>query len=165
MGRITAQMKAQAAQYGVEIVDVRIGRTDLPQETSQAVYQRMNSERAAQARRLRAEGAELKARIQAEADRKRTVILAEAQRQAEILRGQGEGQRTTVLNQAFGQDPEFFAFYRSMEAYGQALGSGTTMVLSPENEFFRYFLGRPDAATRPRSGTGPQPRGGPPAPE
>ena len=165
MGRVTAQMKAQAAQYGVEVVDVRIGRTDLPQETSQAVYQRMNSERAAQARRLRAEGAELKARIQAEADRRRTVILAEAQRQSEILRGEGEGQRTTVLNQAFGQDPEFFAFYRSMEAYGQALGEGTTMVLSPENEFFRYFLGRPGAAIPPRSGAGAQPRGGSPAPE
>ena len=154
MGRISAQMKAQAAQYGVEVIDVRIGRTDLPAETSQAVYQRMNSEREAQARRLRAEGAEIKARVQAEADRKRTVILAEAQRQAQILRGEGEGQKTTILNHAFGQDPEFFAFYRSMEAYGEAIGPGTTMVLSPKNEFFRYFLEQPGPlrSTSPQSG-------------
>ena len=101
----------------------------------------MNSEREAQARRLRSEGSEIKARIQAEADRKRTVILAEARRTSQILRGEGEAQKTTILNKAFGQDPEFFAFYRSMEAYGAALGGdGTTMVLSPDSDFFRYFL-------------------------
>lgn len=149
MGRIAAQLRAQAQQFGVEVVDVRIGRTDLPTETSQAVYRRMNSEREAQARRLRAEGAEIKARIQAEADRKRTVILAEAQRQAQILRGEGEGTKTKILNDAFGKDPEFFAFYRSMEAYGDALGDGTTMVLSPDNEFFRYFLQEGGARSRP----------------
>jgi len=140
MARVAAQLKEQAPQFGVEVVDVRIGRTDLPTETSQAVYKRMNSEREAQARRLRSEGSEIKARIQAEADRKRTVILAEARRTAQILRGEGEAQKTTILNHAFGQDTGFFAFYRSMEAYGAALGEGTTMVLSPESEFFRYFL-------------------------
>ena len=141
MARISAQLKAQAPEFGVEVVDVRIGRTDLPAETSQAVYKRMNSEREAQARRLRSEGSEIKARIQAEADRKRTVILAEARRTSQILRGEGEAQKTTILNNAFGRDPEFFAFYRSMEAYGEALGGdGTTMVLSPDGEFFRYFL-------------------------
>lgn len=140
MERITAALKQQAPQFGIEVVDVRIGRTDLPAATAQSVYRRMNSEREAQARKLRSEGAELKAKIQAEADRKRTVILAEARRQSQILRGEGEGQKTAILNDAFGQDPEFFAFYRTMEAYGQSLGDGTTMVLSPESEFFRYFL-------------------------
>ena len=99
----------------------------------------MRSQRVAQAAQLRAEGAEIKARIQSNADRERTIILAEAERQARILRGEGEGQQTRILNDAFGRDPEFFAFYRSMEAYGKALGDGTTMVLSPDSEFFRFF--------------------------
>ena len=140
MDRITAALKEQAPQFGIEVVDVRIGRTDLPAATAQSVYRRMNSEREAQARKLRSEGSELKAKIQAGADRKRTVILAEARRTSQILRGEGEGKKTTILNDAFGQDPEFFGFYRSMEAYGDALGDGTTMVLSPDSEFFRYFL-------------------------
>ncbi len=139
MGRITDRLKAQAADFGIEVVDVRIGRTDYPDTTSQAVYNRMRSERVAQAARLRAQGAEIKATIQAEADRDRTVILAEAQRTAQILRGEGEGKKTLILVEAFGQDIDFFAFYRSMEAYGEALGEGTTMVLSPDSEFFRYF--------------------------
>ena len=139
MGRITDQLKAQAADFGIEVVDVRIGRTDYPETTSQAVYNRMRSERVAQAARLRAEGAEIKATIQAEADRERTVILATANRTSQILRGQGEGKKTRILVEAFGQDIDFFSFYRSMEAYGEALGEGTTMVLSPDSEFFRYF--------------------------
>lgn len=141
MRRITDALKTQATQFGIEVVDVRIGRTDLPAATAQSVYKRMNSEREAQARKLRSEGAELKAKIQAEADRKRTVILAEARRTAQILRGEGEGKKTAILNEAFGQDPAFFGFYRSMEAYGKSLGGeGTTMVLSPDSEFFKYFL-------------------------
>ncbi|MEE8334082.1 MAG: protease modulator HflC [Alphaproteobacteria bacterium] len=139
MGKIAEQLKAQATQFGVEVIDVRIGRTDLPPTTSQAVYRRMNSEREAQARKLRSEGAEIKAKIQANADRERTVLLAVADRTAQILRGEGEGKKTEILNKAYGQDPEFFAFYRSMEAYGEALGEGTTMVLSPNSDFFRYF--------------------------
>jgi membrane protease subunit HflC len=139
MRRIADQLRQQGEEFGVQIVDVRIGRTDLPQETSTSVYNRMRSSRVAQASLLRAEGAEIKARIQAEADRERTVILAEAQRQSQILRGDGEGQRTRILNEAFGQDPEFFAFYRSMEAYAEAFGQDTTMVLSPDSEFFRFF--------------------------
>jgi membrane protease subunit HflC len=139
MRRITQKLTAQAPEFGVEVVDVRIGRTDLPDTTSQSVYNRMRSERVAQAAQLRAEGAEIKARIQAEADRERTVIIAEAQRESQILRGQGEGARTRILNDAFGKDPEFFGFYRSMEAYNSALSDGTTMVLSPNSEFFRYF--------------------------
>lgn len=140
MKRITDALKLQADQFGIAVVDVRIGRTDLPAATAQSVYKRMNSEREAEARKLRSEGAELKAKIQAGADRKRTIILAEARRTSQILRGEGEGKKTTILNNAFGQDPEFFGFYRSMEAYGEALGEGTTMVLSPDSEFFRYFL-------------------------
>ena len=139
MGRITKQMKYQAPDFGIEVVDVREGRTDLPKETAQSVYNRMRSERVAEAQKLRSEGAKIKAEIQADADRQRTVILAEARRTSQILRGEGEGAKTNILNEAFGKDPEFFGFYRSMEAYGNALGDGTTMVLSPDSEFFRYF--------------------------
>jgi membrane protease subunit HflC len=139
MDIISTQMKAQAAEFGTEVIDVRIGRTDLPEETAQSVYNRMRSDRVAYSSQLRAEGEEQKLKIQAFADKERTIILAEAQRQSEILRGQGEGERNRILAEAFGKDPEFFDFYRSMEAYGEALGEGTTMVLSPDSEFFRFF--------------------------
>ena len=139
MDVISRHMKAQAAEFGTEVIDVRIGRTDLPEATAQAVYNRMRSDRVAHAAKLRAEGEEQKLKIQAVADKDRTIIIAEAQRQSEILRGQGEGERNQILGEAFGQDPEFFDFYRSMEAYGEALGEGTTMVLSPDSEFFRFF--------------------------
>ncbi len=139
MDIISRQMKSQAAEFGTEVIDVRIGRTDLPEATAQAVYNRMRSDRVASAAKLRAEGEEQKLKIQAVADKERTIIIAEAQRQSEILRGQGEGERNQILGEAFGQDPEFFDFYRSMEAYGEAFGEGTTMVLSPDSEFFRFF--------------------------
>ena len=151
MNRITTSMKAQAPDFGIEVVDVRIGRTDLPAATSQAVYNRMRSERVAQAAQLRAEGEEQKARIQATADRERTVILAEANRKANILRGEGDGERTRILNEAYGQDPDFFDFYRSLEAYGALQGAGTTMVLSPDADFFRFFF---DERGRPRTNGG-----------
>ncbi|MAH85070.1 MAG: protease modulator HflC [Rhodospirillaceae bacterium TMED8] len=139
MSRIAEQMKAFAPEFGVEVVDVRIGRTDLPEATAQSVYNRMRSDRVANAAQLRAVGEQQKLRIQAEADRDRTIIIAEAQRSSQILRGEGEGERNRILGSAFGKDPEFFDFYRSMEAYGEALGEGTTMVLSPDSEFFRFF--------------------------
>ncbi len=139
MRLISEQLKAQGADFGVEVIDVRIGRTDLPETTSQAVYTRMRSSRVAQAAELRAKGAEEKTKIQAGADRERTVILANAQKDAEIARGQGEGARTIILNNAFGKDAGFFAFYRSMEAYAQAFGDGTSMVLSPDSDFMRFF--------------------------
>ena len=139
MQRITEQLKVQAPQFGIEVVDVRIGRTDLPETTSQSVYNRMRSQRIAEAAKLRAQGAELKAKTQAEADRDRTIILAEAQKSSQILRGQGEGAKTIILNEAFGQDMDFFEFYRSMEAYNEAFGEGTTMVLSPDSDFFKFF--------------------------
>ncbi|MDG2032440.1 MAG: protease modulator HflC [Rhodospirillales bacterium] len=139
MQSITKTLKQQATQFGIEVVDVRIGRTDLPETTSQAVYNRMRSDRIAEAAKLRSEGAEIKAKIQAEADKDRTVIIADAQKTSQILRGEGEGTRTTVLNEAFGKDPDFFEFYRTMEAYDAAFGEGTTMVLNPNSDFFRFF--------------------------
>ena len=140
MGRIADELKSQGPDFGVEVVDLRIGRTDLPEATSQAVYNRMRSARVAQAAQLRAEGEQMKARIQAEADRERTVILAEATRQSSIQRGEGDAQRTIVLNEAYSKDPGFFDFYRSLEAYGALAGDGTTLVLKPEADFFRFFL-------------------------
>ena len=139
MTKIFDTLAAQAPKFGVELVDLRIGRTDLPDATLQSVYNRMRSDRVAQAAQLRAEGEEQKLTIQAEADRKRTVIFAEANRTSQILRGEGEGTKNKILGDAFGQDPEFFNFYRSMEAYEGAFDDGTTMVLSPNSEFFRYF--------------------------
>jgi membrane protease subunit HflC len=139
MDLIADIVKKQAPEFGVEVIDVRIGRTDLPEVVSQAVYNRMRADRIAQAAKLRAEGEEIKAKIQAEADRQRTVILAEAQRTAQTLRGEGEGTRTEILNRAFGKDPAFFDFYRTMEAYEGALSDGSTMVLTPDSDFFRYF--------------------------
>lgn len=139
MTLISNQLKSQGADFGVEVIDVRIGRTDLPETTSQAVYTRMRSSRVAQAAELRAKGEEEKAKIQASADRERTVILANAQKESEIARGQGEGARTIILNNAFGKDAEFFAFYRSMEAYEKAFDKGTSLVLSPDSDFMRFF--------------------------
>jgi len=139
MALITKQLMKQASQFGIEVIDVRIGRTDLPETTSQSVYNRMRSQRIAEAAKLRSQGAELKAKIQAGADRERTVILAEAQKDSQIQRGMGEGVKTEILNSAFGQDEAFFEFYRSMEAYSEAFGDGTTMVLSPDSDFFKFF--------------------------
>jgi membrane protease subunit HflC len=139
MALITKQLMKQASQFGIEVIDVRIGRTDLPDTTSQSVYNRMRSQRIAEAAKLRSQGAELKAKIQAGADRERTVILADAQKDSQIQRGMGEGVKTEILNSAFGQDEAFFEFYRSMEAYSEAFGEGTTMVLSPDSDFFKFF--------------------------
>ena len=139
MALITKQLMKQATQFGIEVIDVRIGRTDLPETTSQSVYNRMRSQRIAEAAKLRSQGAELKAKIQAGADRERTVILADAQKDSQIQRGMGEGVKTEILNSAFGQDEAFFEFYRSMEAYSEAFGEGTTMVLSPDSDFFKFF--------------------------
>ncbi|RDD62536.1 protease modulator HflC [Ferruginivarius sediminum] len=146
MNRIQTQVNREAQNFGIDIVDVRIGRTDLPQEVSQAVYSRMRSEREREAAEFRAQGQEEAQRIRATADREATVIRAEAQREAEIISGTGEAARTTTLNQAFGQDEDFFRFYRSMQAYEGSINQGDTdnsyIVLSTDrNEFFR-MLGR-----------------------
>ena len=138
--QIRQTVNEQASRFGIEIIDVRLRRADLPKETSQAVYERMKTERQREAAEFRAQGFEMAQRIKAGADREATVIRAEAEREAEILRGEGEGERTRILNAAYGTDPDFFSFYRSMQAYERAFGEGTYMVLSPDSEFFRFFL-------------------------
>ena len=134
-------MNSETAGFGIDMIDVRIRRADLPQANSEAIFQRMRSERDREAKQARAEGAEIAQRIRARADRERTVILAEAQKTSQIARGQGDAQSIKIYADAFGRDPQFFAFYRSMEAYKKAFGSGdnTSMILSPDSEFFRYF--------------------------
>lgn len=140
MAQIRGEADAAAPGYGVEIIDVRIGRTDLPPTISQNVYNRMRTEREREARELRAEGGEEAKKIRARADREKTVLIAEAERKAEILRGEGEAKRVTILADAYGRDPDFFDFYKSMQEYRKSLGGdGTTMVLTPDSDFFRFF--------------------------
>ncbi|MGD1879343.1 MAG: protease modulator HflC [Kiloniellaceae bacterium] len=130
----------ETQRFGIALVDVRIRRADLPDETRESVYNRMRSEREREAAEFRAQGFEQAQRIKASADREATVIKAEADRESSILRGQGEGRRTEILNNAYGQDPDFFNFYRSMQAYGASLSAESTyMVLSPDSEFFSFF--------------------------
>ncbi len=132
--------EATGAGLGVEIRDVRIRRADLPEANSQAVYERMQSERRQEAAQFRAEGEEQARRIRAQAERNRTVIVARAREEGEIKRGQGDGFRNAIFACAYGADPEFFAFYRSMQAYEQSFQSqDTTMVLSPDSDFFQFF--------------------------
>jgi membrane protease subunit HflC len=143
MAKIRDDVAVEAKSFGLEVIDVRIRRADLPTENSQAIYQRMQSERDREAKEYRAEGAEVSAGIKARADKEVTVILAEANKQAQILRGEGDAQSTKIYADAYSQDPEFYNFYRSLQAYGEAFsGNETTMVLSPEDEFFRYMSGR-----------------------
>lgn len=145
MHEIQTQVADVARSLGVEVVDVRIRRADLPQETSQAIYSRMQSERQREAYEARAQGSERAQEVRAAAERERTVILAEAQRQAQILRGQGEAEANKIYADAFSADPQFFAFYRSLHAYQQALGEGnTSYVLSPDSEFFKYLAHPPE---------------------
>ena len=140
MTNIKTSVSAAAPNFGIEVIDVRIGRADLPEDISKNVFDRMRSEREREANLLRAEGDELKQKLTADADRQKTVILAEANKQSQILKGEGEGKKNQILGNAYGQGPEFFAFIRSMEAYREALGpEGTTMVLSPDSDFFRFF--------------------------
>jgi membrane protease subunit HflC len=140
MGRIRDQVNTQAKSLGIEVVDVRIRRADLPDANSQAIYTRMQTERQREAAEIRAQGAEAAQRIRAKADRDVVVVVAEANREAERTRGEGDGQRNAIFAQAYGQDQDFFAFYRSMQAYEQGLGnSDTRLVLSPDSEFFRFF--------------------------
>lgn len=140
MRRIRDLVNEEAKDFGILIVDVKVKRADLPQANSQAIYRRMQTERLREAAEFRAQGAETAQRVRSRADREKTVLIAEAQKQSEILRGEGDGKAVKIFADAFGKDPDFYSFYRSMQAYGQALGSDdTTMVLSPDSEFFRYF--------------------------
>ena len=145
MHGIQLQVAEVARSLGVEVVDVRIRRADLPQETSQAIFSRMVSERQREAAEARAEGSQGAQEIKAQAERERTVILAEAQRQGQILRGQGDAEANRIYAEAFSADPQFFAFYRSLQAYRQALGDQTTTyLLSPDADFFKYFNHSPE---------------------
>ena len=164
MRQVRDEIRPDAASLGIEIVDVRIRRTDLTNEVSQQTYERMQAERLAEAERLRARGQVAAREIRAGADREVSETLASARRDAEILKGQGDAERNSIFAGAFGADPEFFDFYRSMNAYRQALeNSGTTMLLSPDSEFFRYFrsdnaggegggLARPAPLIQPQGG-------------
>lgn len=143
--RIMEQIQHEVAErslreLGIQVVDVRLRRADLPEETSQSIYDRMKSERERQAKEARAQGYEWSQQIRARADRERTVLLAEAQRNAQIERGQGDAEANRIFAEAFGKDPQFFNFYRSLQAYRHAMAdSGTTLVLSPDNEFLKAF--------------------------
>lgn len=152
MERIRSQVDAQTEElYGINIVDMRIRRADLPPANTEAVLQRMASERQRDAQLATSEGQEQKLRIEAEADREATVIEAEAERDAAILRGEGEQEATRIFAEAFGQDEDFFAFYRTMQAYKKALrGQGTRLVISPDSEFFDYFNGLETRSRRAR---------------
>ena len=133
-------VRTEASAFGIRVDDVRIKRADLPEENSEAIYRRMQTERQQEAAELRAKGAEEAQKIRAEANRQKVVIVAEAERNSQILRGEGEGEMNRIFADAFGRDAEFFSFYRSMQAYREALvGDDTTMVLSPDSDFFRYF--------------------------
>jgi membrane protease subunit HflC len=166
MARITSQVDREAERLGIEVLDVKIRRADLPEANSQAIYQRMQTERQREATEIRAQGEQAARRIRAEADRQATIIVAEASRESEETRGAGEAKRNQILAEAFGADPDFFAFYRSMQAYVQSLGGGDTrIVISPDSEFFKYFNKAGPALPAPApAGAAPAAADAPPAP-
>ena len=140
MSLIQDGVNNEAAKFGIEIVDVRIKRADLPPANSDAIYRRMQTEREREAKEFRAKGAEMAITITSTADKEVTVILADAEKQSQILKGEGDGLRNKIFADAFGQDPDFFAFYRAMQAYETALiGGETSLILSPDSEFFKFF--------------------------
>jgi len=148
MRQVRDDVNQQAKAFGIDVIDVRIRRADLPTENSQAIFERMKTERQREAAQFRAEGEREAQKIRANADRQRIEIVADAQRTSQILRGEGDGESIRIYAEAFGRDPEFYAFYRSLEAYRSALANGdTTLVLTPDSEFFRYFgseTGKPE---------------------
>jgi len=140
MALIQEGVNNEAEKFGIKIVDVRIKRADLPQANSNAIFARMQTEREREAKEFRAKGAEMAVTITSTADKEVTVILANAEKKSEIMKGEGDGQRNKIFAQAFGQDPQFFAFYRAMQAYEKALiGGETSLILSPDSEFFKFF--------------------------
>jgi modulator of FtsH protease HflC len=156
MGRVREELDNEARAFGIEVVDVRIRRADLPDQNSQAVYARMQTERQQKAASIRGEGSQKSQEIRAKADRDVTVLVAEAQKQAEQIRGDGDAERNRIFAEAYGKDPDFFAFYRSMQAYETGLKSGDTrLVLRPDSDFFRYFgnpAGSKDVPKEPAAG-------------
>jgi modulator of FtsH protease HflC len=148
MHQIRDNMNQDVKGFGIVVVDVRISKADLPPENSRAIYQRMQKERQREAAEFRAQGDETAQRIRARAEREVTVIKAEATRESSILRGQGDAEKTHVLGEAYSQDPAFFAFYRSMQAYQDTFADGQgTVVLSPSSEFFKYLGQGPGAVS------------------
>ncbi len=165
MAQMRDQLDRDAQPFGIHVVDVRIRRVDLPEQNSQAVYQRMQTERQREAAEFRAQGSQKSQEIRARADRDVTVLLAEANSQSEQIRGQGDSERNRIFAEAYGQDPDFFAFYRSMQAYERSMQhSDTHLVLRPDSEFFRFFgdpagKSAPDnAATAPAAAAANPPR-------
>jgi len=157
MRKITGEMNNKARALGITVVDVRIKRADLPEANSLAVYRRMQTERQREASEIRAEGEEASRRIRANAERQVTVLKANATGESERIRGAGDAQKNRVFAEAFGKDPDFFAFYRSMQAYESALQSGDTrMLLSPDSQFFQYFN---DAGGTARGASSSLPKG------
>jgi membrane protease subunit HflC len=141
MTQVRNQLDRESDVYGINVIDVRIRRADLPEQNSQAVYQRMQTERQREAAEFRAQGSQRAQEIRSRADRDVTVLIAEATAKSEQMRGEGDGERNRIFAEAFGKDPDFFAFYRSMQAYEAGLRSNDTrMVLRPDSEFFRYFV-------------------------
>lgn len=154
MEQIRQEVSQAASELGIEVVDVKIRRADLPDANSQAIFARMQTERQREATEIRAQGEEQSRRIRSRADRDATVLVAEANRDSEIIRGDGDAERNRIFAEAFGADPEFFAFYRSMQAYEAGLQSGdTSLVLSPDSSFFRFFKD-PTGVNAPASGGG-----------
>lgn len=149
MGQIRERVDQEAKALGIVVTDVRIRRADLPEETSQAIYARMRSEREREASEARAQGKELAQEIRARADRERVVIVAEAQRKGQLARGDGDGDAIRIYAEAFNRDPQFYDFYRALQAYRGALASDTTLVLSPNSPFFRYFSEGPGGGAPP----------------
>lgn len=140
MEDIQKQVNQEATRFGIEVVDVRIVRADLPEQVTQATFDRMRSEREREAKEARAEGEQLSIEIRSKADKERTILLAEAKRDAEILRGEGDGKAIDIYAEAFGQDPKFYAFYRSLEAYKKSIANpDTTLILDPNSDFLKYF--------------------------
>jgi membrane protease subunit HflC len=140
MSLIQEGVNNEAKNFGIKIVDVRIKRADLPQANSDAIFRRMQTEREREAKEFRAKGAEMAVTITSTADKEVSVILANANKDSEIMKGEGDGKRNKIFAEAFGQDPEFFAFYRAMQAYEKALiGGETSLILSPDSEFFKFF--------------------------
>jgi modulator of FtsH protease HflC len=140
MAKMREQIDRGAVQFGIQVIDVRIRRADLPEQNSQAVYQRMQTERQREAAEFRAQGSQKSQEIRAKADRDVTVLLADASSHAEQIRGQGDSERNRIFADAYTRDPDFFAFYRSMQAYDKSMQRGDTrLVLKPDSDFFRYF--------------------------
>ena len=140
MAIIQDGVNTEAEKFGITIIDIRIKRADLPQANSEAIYKRMQTEREREAKQFRARGAEMAVTITSTADKEVTVLLANAKKQSEIMKGEGDGQRNKIFAEAFGKDPEFFSFYRAMQAYEKALiGGDTSLILSPDSDFFKFF--------------------------